>query len=41
MSRKKRYSKARLIFDFAMVVITGGVWLVWLGVKYLRLRRVL
>lgn len=32
----KRYSLFNLIFDFAMTVLTGGLWLIWVLVKFLR-----
>lgn len=32
----KKYTFGRLVFDFAMTVITGGFWLIWVAVKYLR-----
>lgn len=25
-----------LIFDFAMVMMTGGLWLVWILIRFLR-----
>lgn len=32
----KRYGLLSMIFDFAMTIATGGFWLVWVAVKYLR-----
>lgn len=33
---RKRYGILNLLFDFFMTVITGGLWLIWVLVKYLR-----
>ena len=33
---RKRYGFLNLLFDFFMTVITGGLWLIWVLVKYLR-----
>ena len=33
---KKKYSLGGLIFDFIMVMITGGVWLIWILIRFLR-----
>lgn len=33
---KKKYTFGHLLFDFFMTVITGGLWLIWVAVKYLR-----
>ena len=30
------YGCLNLVFDFVMTVITGGLWLIWVLVKYLR-----
>lgn len=32
----KKRSALGLIFDFIMVFATGGLWLVWLLIRYLR-----
>lgn len=32
----KKYTTGRLVFDFAMTCLTGGLWLIWVAVKYLR-----
>lgn len=32
----KRYGMGNLLFDFIMTVITGGLWLIWVAVKFLR-----
>lgn len=34
MSKKR--STAGLIFDFVMVFATGGLWLIWILIRYLR-----
>lgn len=33
---RKPYGCMNLLFDFFMTVITGGLWLIWVAVKYLR-----
>lgn len=35
MSRKKR-STLGLILDFILVICTGGLWLIWILIRYLR-----
>lgn len=32
----KQYSGFNLLFDFIMTVMTGGLWLIWVAVRYLR-----
>lgn len=32
----KKRSMLGLIFDFIMVFATGGLWLIWLLIRYLR-----
>lgn len=32
----KKRSTLGLIFDFIMVFATGGLWLIWLLIRYLR-----
>ena len=32
----RRYGFLNLAFDFVMTVITGGLWLIWVAVRYLR-----
>lgn len=36
MSGKSKRSTAGLILDIALVFLTGGIWLVWILIKYLR-----
>lgn len=36
MSRNKRYGLINFIFDFVMICLTGGLWLLWLLVRYIR-----
>jgi hypothetical protein len=33
---KKRYGFFHLLFDFILVFATGGLWLIWLLVRFLR-----
>lgn len=36
MARRKHYGFGRLILDFVLIFLTGGLWLIWLLVKHLR-----
>jgi len=36
MARRKKYGLARLLLDMFLVCITGGLWLVWIGICFLR-----
>ncbi len=36
----ERRSTASLILDFILVLVTGGLWLLWIIIKYLRTRDV-
>ena len=33
---KKHYGLGSLIFDFIMTIVTGGLWLVWILIRFLR-----
>lgn len=33
---KKHYGLGSLIFDFIMTIVTGGLWLIWIIIRYLR-----
>lgn len=32
----KKYTKGNLLFDFIMTLLTGGFWLIWVLIKFLR-----
>lgn len=32
----KKYTLGKAIFDFVMIILTGGLWLIWVLVRYLR-----
>lgn len=32
----KKRSTLGLIIDFILVIVTGGLWLIWLLIRYLR-----
>jgi len=32
----KKYGLGSLIFDFIMTVLTGGFWLMWVAIRFLR-----
>lgn len=36
MSKNRKRGTCGLILDLFLVVITGGLWLIWLLIKYLR-----
>ena len=37
MSRNKnRYGFFNLLLDFTLVLLTGGLWLVWILIRFLR-----
>ena len=33
---KKEYGCGDMVFDFIMTIITGGAWLIWVLIRYLR-----
>lgn len=34
--RKKHYGFFHLLFDFILVFLTGGLWLIWILIRFLR-----
>lgn len=36
MSGTKKRGVLGILFDFVMLVLTGGFWLVWVLIRYLR-----
>lgn len=36
MSRHKKRSFWGILLDFILVLITGGLWLIWIIIRYLR-----
>jgi len=36
MSRRKKYGFGRLLLDFLLVCLTGGIWLLWIIICFLR-----
>lgn len=36
MIKAKQYSTAHLVWDFILVILTGGWWLLWLIIRALR-----
>lgn len=34
--KDRKYGTGRLILDTALVFLTGGLWLIWLLVRFLR-----
>lgn len=35
-ARRKKYGLGKLLLDFALVFLTGGLWLVWILIRFLR-----
>ena len=33
---KKHYGCLHLLLDFVLVILTGGLWLLWILIRYLR-----
>lgn len=33
---KKKQSGLGILFDFIMTILTGGLWLIWVLIRYLR-----
>lgn len=33
---KKKYTFGKMLFDIFMTTMTGGLWLFWLFIKYVR-----
>jgi len=38
MSQRKQYGLLNFLFDLILVVITGGLWLIWIFVREMRNR---
>jgi len=38
MARKKKYGLGAFLFDIIMVIVTGGLWLIWIFVREMRRR---
>lgn len=38
MSRVKRYGLFAFLFDILLLVLTGGLWLIWIFVREMRNR---
>ena len=34
--RMKRYTLSNMIFDIFMLIITGGLWFIWMFIRFLR-----
>lgn len=34
--KKKHYGFFHLFFDFVLTMLTGGLWLIWILIRYLR-----
>lgn len=34
--RNKHYSGAHLFLDFILTLLTGGLWLIWILIRFLR-----
>lgn len=36
MSRQKKSGCLGVLFDFVMVLLTGGLWFIWIIIRFLR-----
>ena len=36
MSRQKKSGCLGVLFDFVMVLLTGGLWFIWIVIRFLR-----
>ena len=36
MSKANNYGFGRLLLDFLLVIFTGGLWLLWILIRFLR-----
>ena len=34
--KKKHYGTGHLIWDFVLTLLTGGLWLIWILIRFLR-----
>lgn len=33
---RRRYGFGQFVFDFVLTILTGGLWLLWLIIRFLR-----
>jgi len=33
---RKRYGTAHILFDFILTLLTGGLWLIWIAIRFMR-----
>lgn len=33
---RKRYGFMHLLFDFTLTIFTGGLWLIWIAIRFMR-----
>ena len=36
MSKRKHYGFGHLLLDFILTMLTGGLWLIWIIIRFLR-----
>jgi hypothetical protein len=36
VDKRKKYGFLHLLFDFIMVLLTGGLWLIWILIRFMR-----
>ncbi len=34
--RRKQYGLLHLLVDFTLTILTGGLWLIWIVIRFLR-----
>ena len=32
----KKYTFGKMLFDLFMTIITGGLWIIWVAIRYMR-----
>lgn len=38
MSKRKKYTGKGFLFDIFMIMVTGGLWIIWIFVREMRMR---
>lgn len=36
VDKRKKYTFLHLLFDFVMTMLTGGLWLIWIFIRFMR-----
>lgn len=38
MGKRKQYTAKNFLFDILMIIVTGGLWIIWIFVREMRMR---